>query len=176
MTESAGFREILRFAARFMAIALILVPLWWIAAVPAYGWLLVQGCGVVLRDVLGLPITAGRIELAGILNTESLLIIYVGDHPTSMKFVQLITNVPPFVALILATAGMSLRQRLMALGAGITLLGLGHALFILLALRFSTRLQESPDLPTALTQFFLTLPFLLWIVLAWWKRGDSPAQ
>ena len=169
-------RAIAIFAIRFLLASLILVPLWWLA-VPAYGWLLVQGCGVILRGIFGMDITAGNIEVSGIMNTESLLILYVGEHPTSMKFVQIITNLSPFVALILATPRLSLRRRATALMLGTAVLCGGHALFIILALRFAVSLQHTPEIPTAMTQFFLTLPFLLWIVLAYWRRlGTAPTQ
>ncbi len=167
---TGGIRPIARFAIRFLLASLLLVPLWWIA-VPAYGWLLVQGCGTLLRSLFGMNITAGNIEVAGIMNTESLLTLYVGERPTSMKFVQLITNVPPFIALVLATPGLTLRRRAIALILGCAILCGGHALFIIIALRFVAAFQHGTEIPTAVAQFFLTLPFLLWIMLAYW-RGE----
>ena len=170
-----GPRSIARFALRFFLASLVLIPLWWLIA-PAYGWLLVQGCGSTLRTLFGMNITAGSINVAGILNTESLLVLFVGEQPTSMKFIQLITNVPPFIALILATPSLTMRRRAVALILGTILLCGGHALFIIFALRFVTAFQHNPEIPTAVAQFFLTLPFLLWIVLAYWRRSEEERQ
>ncbi len=175
MKPGDGLKPIVQMALRFLALAAFLVPLWWLL-VPVYGWLLVQGCGVVLRSLLGMPITAGTIEVSGILNTESLLVLYVDDQATRMKFVQLVTNLPPLVALVLATPGLVWRRRLGALLLGGALLCLGHVLFIILALRFSDALQQRPEIPTALAQFSLTLPFLLWIMLAYWCPSDRATK
>lgn len=165
-------RAIAGFAIRFLLASLVLLPAWWLAA-PMYGELLVQGCGVILRDFLAVPLTAGHVDVAGIMNTESQLVFYRNTTPTSMRFVQLVTNVPPFLALLVATPGLSFQRKCLATVIGTAVLCLGHALFIILALRFSTALARSPEIPTALTQFFLTLPFLLWIVLAYWQGQEA---
>jgi hypothetical protein len=173
MSEYRGIRPILVFVLRFSIASSILLPLWWLAA-PTYGWLLIQGCGTVLRTVLGVPVTAGHIDVSGIMNTESTLVLYVGERTSTMKFVHLISNFPPFVALILATPRLGLGRRVSSIFLGGTVLCGGHALFIVLALRFAAPLQRVPEIPSAAAQFFLTLPFLLWVVLAFWQRpGES---
>lgn len=173
MTAPFRPRTWLLFGLRFLAVAIVLVPLWWLIA-PYYGWFLVQCGGVLLRDLWGMPLTAGHIETRGILHTESALVFYLDDHPARMKFVQLITNLPPFVALMVATPALPWRYRVTTTLLGASLLGSGHVLFIVLALRFSTALQQHGELPTALAQFYLTLPFLLWIVLAYGHRFALP--
>jgi hypothetical protein len=47
---------------------------------------------------------------------------------------------------------------------------IGHALYIILAFAFAESISRSPAIPTALAQLFLTLPFLLWVLLAYWEK------
>lgn len=175
MSDALLPRTWLFFGFRFLAVALVLVPLWWLLS-PYYGWLLIQGGGVLLRDLWGMPLTAGHIEARGILHTESILVFYLGDQPARMKFVQLITNLPPFVALMVATPRLRWKHRVATTLLGAGLLCGGHLLFIVLALRYSSSLQQQTEIPTALAQFYLTLPFLLWIVMACGHRFVHPAH
>ncbi len=175
MMDTFPPRTWLFFGLRFLALALLFVPVWWLMA-PYYGWLLVQSCGLLLRDVWSMPLTAGHIEPQGILHTESVLVFYLGEQATRMQFVKLITNLPPFVALMLATPGLGARHRLIATLLGAALLCVGHVLFIVLALAFAPTLQRHTEIPTALAQFFLTLPFLLWIVLAYAHTLSKPRR
>ena len=164
-------RKVLIFALRFTAAILIVAPLWWLA-LPAYGWLLLQGCGAVLSWVLGLPIAAGRVESAGVLNTGSALVYQIGTVESRLALAQLVTNLAPYLALILATPGRTRRWRARAALGGGGLLLLLHAAYIILALRFREAIALHPEVTTALSQFLLTLPFLLWAAaLAPWKNG-----
>lgn len=167
-------RSIFAFALRFLAFLVVLAPLWWLL-IPSYGWLLVQVWGSVLKFGLGVPILAGRIEAQGILNTGSLLVFNLDARDTSMKVGLLVTNLPPFIALVLATPRLPWRRRLVVLGAGSAILLLFHGLFIVIMLRFGAQLKNASEIPTALSQFFLTLPFLLWIVLAYGPFGARKA-
>lgn len=165
-------RMLLSFGAKFCLALMVLAPLWWLC-LPAYGWLLLQGCGGVLKGLAGMPILAGRVEVQGILNTESLLAFYVGDRERVMKFALLVTNLPPFIALVIATPALAWPRRLRIALCGTAILVAGHALYIVVALRFGALLADNGELSTALSQFFLTLPFVLWIALAYWRR-DAP--
>jgi hypothetical protein len=42
-------------------------------------------------------------------------------------------------------------------------------------MRFQTQLMKASEVPTAVVQFFLTLPFLLWIAFAYWDKIASSA-
>ena len=170
MNEWPATRSIVWFGVKFLAFLAVLAPLWWLL-IPAYGWLLVQGCGSILKFGLGMPILAGRIDAQGILNTGSLLIFNLEDRDASMKIGVLVTNLPPFLALVLATPRLAWRRRFAVLTGGSAFLMLFHGLFILVMLRFGGQLQHVAEIPTAVSQFFLTMPFLLWIVLAYWQRG-----
>lgn len=172
MTPRTPTRTIALFALKFCVFLAVLAPLWW-WLIPAYGWLLVQGCGSVLKFGLGMPILAGRIEAGGILNTGSHLVFHLEERVARMEIALLVTNLPPFLALVLATPGLAWRRRGTILLAGAGILVTLHALYIVVMMRFGAPLQAAAEIPTAVSQFLLTLPFLLWIVLAWWKRGET---
>ena len=169
MMQWPAARSIVLFGVRFMLFLTLLAPLWWLL-IPHYGWLLVQGCGSLLKFGLGMPILAGRIDAQGILNTGSLLIFNLEGRDSTMQIGLLVTNLPPFLALVLATPRLHWKRRLGVLAAGTGVLILSHALFIVVMLRFGTQLQAAAAIPTAVSQFLLTLPFLLWIALAHWDR------
>jgi hypothetical protein len=165
-TPSSLWLFILKF---FLAIV-VLLAIWWPLGVPAYGWLLGKICALITRTFLGMPIEASFIIPQGLFNTDSLLEFTVGEHRPAMPIALLITNLPPFVALVLATPRIALRRRVRILAIGCGILIAGHIAFICTLLRFQESLQAHPQIPIAVIQFFLTLPFLLWITLAYWRR------
>jgi hypothetical protein len=162
---------LMAFGAKFGLALLVLAPLWWLC-LPAYGWLLVQGCGTVLKWGLGMPILAGHVDVRGILNTESLLTFYVGDREQHMKIALLVTNLPPFLALVIATPAIAWKRRVTVAATGALLLLASHGIYVVLALRFGELLAANSDVATAISQLFLTLPFALWIALAYWQRDE----
>lgn len=174
MTRSLPWRMLVVFGAKFCLVLFVIAPLWWLC-LPAYGWLLVQGCGSVMKWVLGMPILAGHVDARGILNTESVLTFYVGNRDKSMKFAMLITNLPPFLALVIATPAMAWRRRLRTTFVGSAVLIAGHGVYVIVALRFGDAFVAHPEISTALSQFFLTLPFVLWIAMDYWKRNVDGA-
>lgn len=172
MTRTLPWRMLFAFGAKFCFALFVLAPLWWLC-LPAYGWLLVQGCGSVLKWAFGMPILAGHVDVRGILNTESLLTFYVGDREQHMKFALLVTNLPSFLALVVATPALKWKRRLAIAATGAAILVAGHALYVMVALRFGEFLAANSEVATAISQFFLTLPFLLWIAMAYWNRDEG---
>lgn len=167
--EWPATRSIFLFGLKFLIFLLVLAPLWWML-IPSYGWLLVQGCGSLLKFGMGMPILAGRIETQGILNTGSLLVFDLEGRSAGMQIGLLVTNLPPFIALVLATPGLIWKRRALVLVGGSAMLILFHGMFIVVMLRFGAQFQAAQEIPTAVSQFILTLPFLLWIVLAYWQQ------
>lgn len=165
-------RSILLFAVKFLVFVAVLVGAWW-AFLPYYGHALAQVSGTILRFGLGVPVEYARIEPHGMFNTESRLVFGLGGREPRMPVALLVTNVPPYWALVAATAGLALRRRLRILAYGTAILCAGHVAFIVVALRFREALQQVSEIPTAVAQFYLTLPFLLWIVFAYWDRIAS---
>ncbi|MBI2424061.1 MAG: hypothetical protein HYV27_14620 [Candidatus Hydrogenedentes bacterium] len=169
MVRSHGIRDLFLFCAKFLVLVAPLTALWW-WLLPHYGWLLIQAGGGILRFVLGVPILAGRIDPAGILNTASVMIFDVAGEEVKAKITVVITNVPVYWALIFATPQILPRRRALILLGGSALLVAGHIAFIVYAIRFGSAVGAASQIPTAVVQVFITLPFLLWIILAYWDK------
>lgn len=173
MNGASQSRSPFFFCLRFLLYVIVLVVLWW-EFVPVYGMLLIQAAGGILKYLLGVPITHGYVKTSGILNTNSLLVFGVEFRESSLAVVKLITNVPPYVALILATPDLGWRRKLKVTLAGLLILCVGHVLYLLYALKFQLAASGEqgvlPEISSAIVQFYLTLPFLLWIVFAYWDR------
>jgi len=165
-------RSVLAFCGKFILFAPLLTGLWWFL-IPQYGWFLVQVSGSILRFVLGDPIQAGWIAADGVLNTKSMLVFSLPDMTRSLPIAQLVTNIPPYVALVLATAGIARWRRVRILLYGVAILSAGHILYIVVLSHWQAALQQASEVPVAVMQFFLTLPFLLWIVFAYWDRASN---
>ncbi len=163
--------------AKFLLFAVVLAVAWW-SFLPVYSWALMEVVGIILRTFAHVPIEAGEIRKAGILNTESLLAYRIAGTWLAIPVALLITNIPPYTALVMATAGLSWRRRLANLGYGCTLLVFGHVVFLLWAVLIRWwQVQagqgvsgEPPQIYAAVLQFYLTLPFLLWIVFPYWDK------
>ncbi len=170
MTTRGKAVGILGFAARFFLLLMPLLAAWWLM-LPWYGWALMQASGTVLRGPLGVPIVSGAVQAEGVLNTDSRMSFTLADgRSRTLKIALLVTNVPPFWALVLASPGLAWRRKLRALLAGSAILAAGHWAFIVIAMRWQDALMRASEVPTAIIQFFLTLPFLLWIALAYWEK------
>ncbi|HNR36892.1 MAG TPA: hypothetical protein PKO36_17085 [Candidatus Hydrogenedentes bacterium] len=152
---------------KFIALAPVCLVLW-LLVLPHYTLALGHTTAAIIRVTMKVPIESVAItrDGEGILNTDVALSYRYGAHAPTMHDVgHLVTNVAPFVALVLATGGLGLWRRLRVLAIGILILFGFHVLTIVL--RFSA--GRTP-LPTAVGFATITLPFLLWIVLAYWDK------
>ena len=174
MSKRRG-RGPLWFCVKFLVFVSVLVMLWWWLLLPGYGWLLGQATGQVLRFAGGLPIEAVRIDAKGVCNTGTDLVFTVGGARRAIHIALLATNVPPYWALVLATAGLAFWKRVRVLIYGTVVLCLCHGAFIITVMRFQKELMKASEIPTAVVQFFLTMPFLLWIAFAYWDKITSAA-
>lgn len=181
-TKSIRARGILLLLLKFALFAPICLAFWWMF-LPYYAWLLGQLTRPVLHCLLNLPVDAVFVERRGLLNTDSLIHYVTGMHDRSLEVVLAFTNMAPFAALVLATDGLAVRRCIKILATGAGILVLTHLLFLILALFFQESIRIAPDIPTALGQLCMTLPFPLWVVLAYWDKttalpapGQSPSQ
>ena len=159
------------FLLKFLVIVSVALVLWWIVQ-PAYVELIGQIAGVLIVYVGGVPIDQLLVEVddSGVLNTLTSL-VYVHDarrYPINVAF--LIANLPAYIALVLATGGLGWKRRLRALIFGSGILLVGHVVFLAVMFIFAREVQQAPEIPTAFGMFVMTLPFLLWIVFAYWER------
>lgn len=174
---------------KFMLLVPFVTAAWWML-VPYYGHVLLQAAGSILRFILQVPIQSGNVSSEGILNTESMLTYTMQNQPIRMNLALLSTNLAPYIALILATKQILLKKRVKILALGSAIIVATHILCtIVFFYLIYNHIEDaayleagSPPLYVTLTQFLLTLPFLLWIVLAYWpqlqksREGDTPQE
>ncbi|MFP4501759.1 MAG: hypothetical protein ACLFTT_12215 [Candidatus Hydrogenedentota bacterium] len=168
--------RVLQFCRNFLELVVIIGVLWWLA-IPYYGDWLARLSGGILSGVFGMPLAWATVEPAGVLNTLSYLQFgwseeagVMAGTTSDLPVALLVTNMAPYLALVLATPGLSLLRRLIVLAVGAFILFAGHVAFIVLAFYFREQIAKAPDLPSAVAQFYLTLPFVLWIILAYWGK------
>ncbi len=172
MKRRRPIRGVLLFCVKFLVIAPVCLALWWGPLIRGYVWALGQISGGLLRGVFGLPIEYMRVvtDPEGILNSETVLAFYEDSAEHLIKIAFMIDSLPPFVILTLATAGLGFRRRLGVILVGTGVMFAGHVAFVSLAYRFRAAIAQSPEIPSALGEFWLTVPFVLWIVLAYWDK------
>jgi len=158
-------KRVLLFLLKFAVVAPVCLLVGWEAA-PYYAWVIGQGAGMLLVVVFGVSIEAMRVTEEGILNSKSLLVFVVDGQERSLPIVPLVTNLPAYVALVLATVGLVWRRRLVALGIGCGVLAVTHVAYVVLVFVYSDVLQKAPQIP----EMLITLPFLLWIVLIYGRE------
>jgi hypothetical protein len=166
------------FVLKFLVLVSVLVVLWW-WILPYYGYCIIWVTARVLRYGLGYPVQGGYIAPEGLLNTMSTLHYVIGGSAPGLKLADVVTNLPPYVALVLATSGIRIWKRVRILGYGCAILIATHMLFFIVRFTQNQMVQKNTELmnssafteiPTAFLHFSLTLPFLLWIVFAYWDK------
>jgi hypothetical protein len=166
--EGRAVRKALLFSLGLLVLIPVCLILWGYV-LPYYAQILGHAAAPAMR-LMGTPVESVDVKADGLFNTGTMLRFNIGRHHPALNVGALVFNVPPFVALMLLTPGLRWRRRLKALGIGVLVLCAGHLLYLLMAFAFSSRIAHSPEIPTALGELFLTLPFLLWIVLGYWER------
>lgn len=169
MSPSSRIGTVPIFILKFALLAGVCLPLWWLA-VPSYSWVLGQVVGFFEIHVFGLTIQSMHVESDGIMGTHTVLTFVTESGEMSSEIGRLVNNVPPFVLLVLATPGLALRRRVKVLATGIGILVTTHIGFVTVAFAFSESVARHPELAVAFGKFLVTLPFILWIVLAYWER------
>lgn len=161
------------FCLKFLFIVPVCLVAWWLV-LPWYAWCLGHVAKALLSALSSIPVQNVTVVPGGILNTGTSLTFVLDHARPSIQVAGVVSNLAPYVALVLATRSLPLRRRLAALAIGAGILWLGHQAYVTLALVFSSQIQAHPAVPRALGELFITLPFPLWIVLASWHHhlGD----
>jgi hypothetical protein len=168
VAEASSLKRALLFILALLALVPVCLALWGLV-LPAYARAVGSVTGFML-GTLGHPIQGVQITPQGILNTQTRLAFLLEGREPTLDIGALLFNVPPFIALMAATPGLALRCRIRRLTLGLAILAVGHVLYVALVFINAPRIAAAPQVPTALGEAFLTLPFLLWIVLGYWDR------
>jgi hypothetical protein len=164
-------KGVLIFAAKFAVIAPVCLVCWWLL-LPYYALVLGWVSGAILKYIANVPVDSVAVSNTGISNPKGLLntgstLEYVigGVSRGGFSVGYLVTNVAAFVALVLATAGLGITRRLRIVALGCAILAASHVGFILLAF-----LAGQSEFSTGIGQLLVTLPFVLWVTLAYWDQ------
>lgn len=174
MGQPTRARRIAAFAAKFAAIVPACLVAWWLF-LPVYARFLGLVATLILKYINQVPIesfvvsNAGIANKAGLLNTGTALSFVVGGRQQTLpELGSVVTNVAPFLALVLATPRLGWKRRGLIIGIGVLILVVTHISFVLMAY-----LAGQSEVSMAIGQAFITLPFLLWIVLAYWDKASA---
>jgi hypothetical protein len=156
---------------RFLVLAAVIVPLLWKFVIPYYAWF-ISFMLYPLHNALGDDIARIGLALDGMLNTKTQVLYHmqrgiVIEWPAASP---LYSNIGPYIALVLATGGITWKRRFYDLLIGLAVLFACQVAFTFVMVRFRQPFMTAYHFPEALGQFFMTLPFLLWIVLAYWQH------
>lgn len=168
MPQKPQGKAILLLCLKFAILAPICLVVW-LYVLPVYAGVLAHFTAAVLKWIFRKPITGiavVNLKPDAVLNTGIAIKFTLGYLERTMPSLgSLTTNVAPFVALVLATPGLALLRRLRILALGVGIIVLGHAAMIVIAF-----MSREAALPKAIGFIAITLPFLLWIVLAYWDK------
>ncbi len=172
MSRASGIGRIAFFCLKFLVLSAALLFLWWWKVQPHYVTLIGHITRAILEHIAREPIDGMLVQVntAGVLSSETSLVWIIGERERSSSVAFLVANIPPYIALVLATPGLALKRIAKILLYGLGILATGHILFLTLAFVFSRQIQESPEVPNAIGLFLMTLPFMLWIVFAYWDK------
>ena len=143
---------------------------WWLF-LPYYAHFLGFAVGAILKYGFGVAVEGhgvshyGLMSDAGLFNTGTRLSFKVGEADLAMPVGYMVNNVAPFLALVLATPGLKALRRLKVASLGTAILVISHVSFIVFAFKMGPS-----KVGVAIGKFCITLPFILWIVLAYWER------
>jgi len=172
MSRASGIGGIAFFCLKFLVLSAALLFLWWWKVQPHYVTLIGHITRAVLEHIAREPIDGMLVQVntAGVLSSETSLVWIIEQRQYPINAAPIVVNIPPYFALVLATAGLGLKRIVKILLYGLSILATGHILFLTLFFVFSRQIQESPEVPTAIGLFLMTLPFMLWIVFAYWDK------
>lgn len=163
-------RSAVLLVARFLLLAPLCLVLW-LLILPYYVEILANVTALLLSWTGYGTVEAG-VKAAGFLNTETSLSFTFPNRSLTMPGVgHLLANMAPFLALVLATPRMKATRRMLVIGAGTIAIFLSHLATLIMRLPGPGDFQTGrTPFTTAVGFFSITLPFLLWIVMAYWGQ------
>lgn len=169
MKTRSRFATIGIFVVRFAVIAAICLPTWWYFLLPVYAGAVGQVCARTLM-MLGEPIEAVSVSVdeTSVLREKTSIILHKAENrETRLPIASLVNSLPPFIILVLTTAGLGLRRRLKIMAIGTAIFFAGHVSWIVIGHQMFQKSGASTEILTAYGQFWLTVPLILWIALAY---------
>lgn len=169
MKTRSRFASIGIFIVKFAVIAAICLPTWWNFLLPLYAGAVGQVCARTLM-MLGEPIEAVSVSVDDesiFKERTSIVFHYKEGREAKILVARLVNSLPPFIILVLATAGLGLRRRLKIMAIGTAIFFAGHVSWIVIGHQMFQTSGAPTEILTAYGQFWLTVPLILWIALAY---------
>jgi hypothetical protein len=176
LKRRSRIREGALFLVRFFVIAVPCLLVWWRFLLPHYLWLVGQFAGKILNEIKTPLIESLSVDINpdSILNTETMLLFHLeGGGKFEIDYAPMVNSLPPFIVLVLATGGLGLFRKVAILLAGSVIMFLGQGIFLVGQYYFFDQIASKNEIPMAFGQFWLTAPFILWVLLAYWDRIGS---
>ena len=101
-------KGILLFAGKFLLFAPVCLVLWWLF-MPFYAEFMGVGARLILNLAWSMGVDATHAAADGILRTDTALVFVMGERERPLEIGPLVTNLPVFAALVLATGGLGWR-------------------------------------------------------------------
>lgn len=168
-------RDAAWFGTKFLGSVMVCLLLW-SYVLPYYVWLVGEVSGILLKYLGGVRVDAVEIESRGVLHTSMTLTYAVRARRWSLEIGLLANTVPPYFALVIATAGLAWSRRVRLAATGLAVLAFTHVLFVFLFYTMKNHLEAAEPFLHAVGTFLLTMPLFLWIVLVYWQQVFVPAR
>ncbi|MDZ4860825.1 MAG: hypothetical protein SGI88_17755 [Candidatus Hydrogenedentes bacterium] len=163
MVRQNNIRRVILFALRLAIIAPAVLVIWGLC-LPAYAWFIGQ-CASMVLNIFGHGIERVVVDAEGLLNSKTKMGFVLGERMPTTPIALVVSNIATFVALVLATRRLGWRDRGWAVALGVAVLAASHVTHVVVFFAFAKGIQQHPQVPTAIAQIFISLPFLLWIAL-----------
>jgi hypothetical protein len=158
------------FLLRLAVLLPVMVAAGWLAT-PYYVWIIGNLTAATFNFLVLNPIQGVRIEVApeAVLRSSVHLVYVTKEGAYPMNAGALTGNLAPYLAMVLATPGITGRWRWRALWRGTLALVVTHMALIFGLFAIRDRVAETIEIASGVSVFLLTLPFVLWIALASWE-------
>ncbi|MBX7255277.1 MAG: hypothetical protein K1Y02_02855 [Candidatus Hydrogenedentes bacterium] len=169
MAQELTVRRFIWFCVKLFVLAPVCLCLWW-QIMPAYALGLGHVTAFILRAIFGYPIQGVVVHAQGVMNVDTVMGYVVMGQPNTLPIAQLVSNIGTFCALMLATGRLGFRRLALGTAAGIAILAFTHAAYLVTFYSLAKTIARDQTYFVAFAQVLLTLPFILWIVLAFWDQ------
>lgn len=169
MTQQLTVSRFIWFCVKLFILAPICLCVWW-QIMPIYAHGLGHVTAAILRIVFGYPIEDAVVHAKGFMNVDTVMAYVVKGRESALPIAQLVSNIGTFCALMLATGRLGYRRLFLGGAAGIAILSFTHAVYLITFYSFAKAIARDQTYFVAFAQVLLTLPFILWIVFAFWNQ------
>ncbi len=169
MTQQFTAQRFIWFCVKLFVLGPICLFAWW-QVMPSYAYGLGQFTAAILKHLFGFPIEGVVVHREGFMNTDTVMGYVVHGREATLPIAQLVSNIATFLALMLATGKLGWRRLAIGIAAGVAILAFTHAAYLITFYSMAQAIARDQTYFVAVAQVLITLPFVLWIVFAFWNQ------